>query len=257
MRLIGIIAILAPIFSFAVACGSSEADPGDEGPGPDDQPATEQEIADCKQSCDKLKFFDCNDSLDQAACYQDCGGASSSQIELFVACVSNDTCDPTCSTHIVPPPDDTTSGGSSDSCSSDGCASGDPPGDGCVEACDTLQFFDCIDASTFTTCTGLCTSADATKKETFVSCVGSASVGECQAVDCYYQFDENAEPSPTPQQLADCKKSCEDMAFFDCISGADAASCAAACDTLSKAEIEAFLICTSSPTDCTSNVECF
>ena len=255
MRLFGIIATLTTI----LACGSSEAGPGDDGPGDDDGPgATEQEVADCKKSCDKLKFFDCNDSVDQAGCYQDCGGASSSQIELFVACVTNDTCDPTCSTHIQPASDPSgTTGDSSSSCAGDDCGTGDPPDDAdCVQGCDTLQFFDCIDAQTFTTCTALCMSADSTKKETFASCVESGQVGQCQAVECYYEFDENAEAVPTPQQLAECKQHCEDLAFFDCISGADAASCAATCDTYTKPEIEAFLICTASPSDCISAAEC-
>ena len=99
-------------------------------------------------------------------------------------------------------------------------------------------------------------SSETTKKETFASCVESGSVDQCQAVDCYYQFDPNAMPGPTPQQVADCKMSCQELGFFDCISGAEAAQCAASCDTMTKAEIEAFLVCTVDPTDCNAAAGC-
>jgi hypothetical protein len=248
------------MITMAAACGANDADGGDDKPHPGGPAATEEEIAACKDACDQLKFFDCNDSVDQAGCYANCSAASSSQIELFVACVKADICDPTCSTHIEPVnPDPTTTGGNgSSSCSSDGCgSSGDPPGNqACEDACDKLQFFDCIDAGTFSTCMSLCSSAETSKKDTFSSCVESASVDQCQAVDCYYQFDESAVPGPTPKQIADCKKSCADLAFFDCITGTDAAACNAACDTSTKQEIEAFLACTADPTDCAAAAQC-
>ena len=262
MRLIGIIAFLSSTLacgSLFLACDSSADDPSEEDGSPSGGGASNEEIAACKDSCDQLKFFDCNDSVDQAGCYQDCTGASSSQIELFVACVKNDICDPTCSTHIQPQGPGSSSGSSdsSASCTSDGCGTTNPPPpDGCAEACETLQFFSCISAETFESCVGLCMTADAGKKDTFTSCVESAGATQCQAVDCYYQFDPNAVPGPTPQQIADCKQSCSDLAFFDCISGSEAAACASACDTATKAEIEAFLICTMDPTDCAAAGEC-
>ena len=42
--------------------------------------ATAFEIMECKGSCNQLKFFDCNDSVEQAGCYVDCEGATSSPV---------------------------------------------------------------------------------------------------------------------------------------------------------------------------------
>jgi hypothetical protein len=267
MKLVGFLGWSSAVI-LAVACGSSGAD-GDDGSSSGDPGggANPQEIADCKSSCDQLKFFDCNDAQDQATCYDHCGEASSSQIELFVACVTNDTCDPECSTHIEPEPDpssgptgsptgDSTSNSSDSSnstCTSDGCNDDTA----CNEACESLQFFSCIDAATFDDCAALCLTASDADKSAFASCVSSGGVTQCTAVDCYYTFNPDAVPGPTPQQIADCKMSCEDLAFFDCLTGAEAAACAAGCDEASKEVIEAFLICSADHTDCAAAAECF
>jgi hypothetical protein len=268
MKLIGFMGWMSAV-TLAVACGSSGADgDGGESSGDPSGGANPQEIADCKSSCDQLKFFKCNDAQAQADCYDDCAGASSDQIELFVACVSNDTCDPECSTFLEPSGDPSggdpsggdPSGGNTtgsdatgDTCSSDGCNSDTA----CNEACESLQFFSCIDAATFDDCSALCKTASADDKGTFASCVSSGDVTSCDAVDCYYTFDPSAVPGPTPQQIADCKMTCEQLGFFDCLSGAEAAQCAASCDEATKEVIEGFLICASDPTDCAAAAECF
>jgi hypothetical protein len=119
-----------------------------------------------------------------------------------------------------------------------------------------LQFFSCISADQFASCSSLCDTADPNATQTFAACVESAQVGQCEGVDCYYAFDTSAQPGPTPKQVSDCKQSCSNLAFFHCITGTEAASCASACETYTKAEIEAFLICTTNPTDCSGVAQC-
>ena len=156
MKLVGFLGWISAV-ALAAACSSSSADgDGSAGSGDPTGGANPQQIADCKSSCDQLKFFDCNDAQDQATCYDNCSEASGAQIELFVACVTNDTCDPECSTHIQPEPEpssgptgsptgDPTSNSSNSTCASDGCNDDTA----CGEACESLQFFSCIDAATF------------------------------------------------------------------------------------------------------------
>ncbi|MEJ7731453.1 MAG: hypothetical protein WKG00_19835 [Polyangiaceae bacterium] len=177
--------------------------------------------------------------------------------------MTNDTCDPECCTHIQPEPEpssgptgDSTSNSSNSSnstCASDGCNSDSA----FTDACESLQFFSCIDAATFDDCSAVCMTASAEDKSTFASCVGSGGVTQCDAVGCYYTFNPEAVPGPTPQQIADCKMSCESLGFFDCLTGTEAASWAASCDEATQEVIEGFLICTADPTDCAAAVECF
>ena len=86
----------------AACAGGGSDDDDDSNPMMMLPKATAFEIMECKSSCNQLKFFDCNDSVEQAGCYRDCDSATSSQIELFTGCVQTDICDPTCSTHIKP-----------------------------------------------------------------------------------------------------------------------------------------------------------
>ena len=66
--------------------------------------ASGTQIASCKSSCDKMKFFGCNSAAEQARCYADCDGATGSQIDLFNGCAGSSICDPSCRTSITPPP---------------------------------------------------------------------------------------------------------------------------------------------------------
>src|SRR4051794_21379973 len=61
--------------------------------------ASATQIDACKESCNKMKFFGCNSAEQQAACYQDCGSATPSQIELFTNCAGTSICDPACRTN--------------------------------------------------------------------------------------------------------------------------------------------------------------
>lgn len=127
--------------------GDGGGEVGGEGVG--DGPAPSADQGRCKEACNKLKFFDCNDAADHAACFESCESAPADAIELFVACVENDTCDPECSTNLqadAPDPVDMTEGGGEEgggaqtcpeACASfiaDGCA---PPVD-CNGICASL-----------------------------------------------------------------------------------------------------------------------
>lgn len=125
---------------------------GDGGDGGGDGPAPGVDQSRCKDACNKLKFFDCNDAADHAACFVSCENAPASAIEVFVACVEADTCDPECAANLhgdAPPAGEVTGGGgggeeeggSAASCPEaceafiiDGCA---PPVD-CVQICASL-----------------------------------------------------------------------------------------------------------------------
>jgi hypothetical protein len=58
----------------------------------------------------------------------------------------------------------------------------------CQEACNSLNFFGCLDASEHATCRDLCATAPKSKRNTFYSC-GEAVASQCpKARDCYAIF---------------------------------------------------------------------
>lgn len=59
----------------------------------------------------------------------------------------------------------------------------------CQDACDTAKFQDCLDAAAHADCRDLCSTAAATPRDTFASCVQSS--GECSALDDCYQVFAN------------------------------------------------------------------
>lgn len=120
---------------------------GDSGPDPDDP------VAECEAGCDDLAFFDCIQASDQASCRDLCGTVDEDTRDDFTACVS-----------------------AAGVCEDDSCyvlisgegASADVAG--CQDACDELQFFDCIDAATQSVCRDKCTESSADAVEDFKAC---------------------------------------------------------------------------------------
>lgn len=267
--------------------------------------ASAQEQQDCKDACNQLKFFDCNDSADQARCFGACEAASSSAIELFVACVQADICDPSCTMNLYEQaPGDTGGGGDGDGgetgggggscagacqdyvdagcippldcaglCASlspsdqgyavycvehrDGCNLPPECGDGlpgesdpaaeCQDACDSLQFFDCIDAQTHAACRDLCSSADASDRDTFVGCVAA---GACDDGACYDVFAGGGDGEVTGVgevggggDVTLCQSTCDQMEFFECIDASQHSMCRDVCTTASADSIDTFWAC--------------
>lgn len=58
----------------------------------------------------------------------------------------------------------------------------------CQRTCETMHFFDCVDATELSACRGLCETAAPAKRSSFKSC-GTGSGGDCpKARDCYGVF---------------------------------------------------------------------
>jgi hypothetical protein len=143
----------------------------------------------CGTACDKL--ISCSfiplGAKDQ--CVTEC---QKSAYQYQIDCVNSNACDKMKAACGDP------TGGSSGGTSSGGTStSGGPPDAGdtfaiqqCQSACDNLNFFSCIDAATHSTCRDTCTSAAASKRDTFTSCVNTSG-GDCtKGQDCYAQFKQ-------------------------------------------------------------------
>jgi hypothetical protein len=217
--------------------------------------ASELEVTSCKSSCDKLKFFDCNDSFDQAACYANCDAASPSQIDLFNGCVSTDTCDPTCSTTIEPKAAEPSGGTGGDAGSGGGSVTGGEPEpkdpvEACHAACDHLKFFGCLSADDQAACRDLCPSAKDADRDTFTACAASG----CDAA-CYKSLDPSFVPKASEFDQKRCDNACDGYKFFDCISAAEHSVCVDLCKTAPADKVDAFSGCAKSGGDC-DTVDC-
>lgn len=119
----------------------------------------------CLAGCDQLAFFDCIDAGDQTACRTACGTADDTARENFSACANNGICD----------------GGE---CLDNLGLSAGADVSGCQDACDNLEFFDCIDAAGLSNCRTVCETATPSSVETFKSC----AEGLCEDDSCYQQL---------------------------------------------------------------------
>lgn len=172
------------------------------------------EVSTCKNACNQLKFFACNDDVDHASCFQNCDAASSSQIVVFDECVSADICDPACSTHIRSndPPDPV-------------------PSENCTQECAAFFADSCVPDGTDADCAQVCDEDPGLA----TYCFGKRTACELPA-QC------SLGSSPTD----DCKAACQSQEFFDCISPADAGQCAALCKSVPAETVEQFTLCASS-----------
>jgi hypothetical protein len=147
------------------------ANDGDDGGG-DDPVAPDQDVEQCKSSCNQLKFFDCNDSQQHSQCFTACEAATADEIEVFVACVQADICDPSCIDNLIevaPPPD--------------------PPNpSGCVGACESIIADGCYDAPS-SICPSACASFSA-DQQAFIAYCDSRRVGCEFPAECDALFEE-------------------------------------------------------------------
>jgi hypothetical protein len=204
-------------------------------------PASSDQVRECKDSCEKLKFFDCNDSQDLANCFQACEAAGAPQIELFVACVDNDICDPSCSLNAQALPDepDVVSGGGTSGSVTGGDSKNPRSTDMeslCLDACDDMKFFRCVDTQTHNDCRTDCRNSSDAIQEDFVACVEN---GVCQDGSCYGVLN----PEANTADVLGCQATCDRMTFFDCLDSVDHSNCRAACEIAESAAVEAFKAC--------------
>lgn len=212
--------------------------------------ASSSEQGQCKDSCNQLKFFDCNDAADHAACFVACENASSSQIELFVSCVQADTCDPDCATDLVgaatPPSGD-----------GDGDGGGEGGGDGggeggggttCVDACNGFIADGCAPPAD---CAGLCATLSALE-QSFVTYCLDRSEGCVLPEECSDLFDVGDASGGDASGGGEvggggtdegCLGACDQMLFFDCIDPVQHATCRDTCEIASDESIGTFIGC--------------
>ena len=177
------------VLLLACALGCEEVDAGDGGGNSggtggsspvesDSDPSAESGnsplLADCRETCDDLLFYDCLTADTHEACYDTCSDRASQDIETFRACVQNTlpTCsecyenfadaepaDPTTSSEMTTAGPDETSGGSSGTCL-DACE--EYVGAGC-----NVEFSDVE----FTSCEEFCGALSGTAQALVVECV--------------------------------------------------------------------------------------
>ena len=137
--------------------------------------------ATCAGACDKLLACGLLAEAKRASCVPDCLNAAP---QALLGCIAVTACAAVPSTCSPP----------FDASLPDVAA---PPFDSgqeefeimnCQSACDSLHFFDCLDAAETATCRDLCASAPGSRRNTFYMC-GEGSASDCpRARDCYDVF---------------------------------------------------------------------
>jgi hypothetical protein len=162
-----------------------------------------------------------NDASDHAACFEACGRADPSQIELFVACVRADVCDPECSTELVG--------------SAGGGEGGQTGSATCVEACEAVVA-ECSDEPA--DCATLCGSLSPADQAFVVYCESERN--GCEFPDeCVDEIDSDG------GEGVSCHDACDSMRFFDCLSAEQHADCRSLCKTVDVSTRDTFVGCAS------------
>lgn len=230
--------------------GSGSGEAGGEGGegGEGGAPAADQ--AECKEACNKLKFFDCNDAADHAACFLACESAPASGIELFVACVENDTCDPECAVDLEGQAGGEGGGGEEEG--GGGGEEGGTPTSSCPDACNEYVAAGCVPP---VDCAGFCSSLSGFEQEFVGYCVdrrdGCTLPAECEdaleggegGVSEEGGVGEGVGEVGGDDPIMACQGACDDMQFFDCIDEAQHASCRELCTTAATDDIDTFVSC--------------
>jgi hypothetical protein len=182
----------------------------------------------CKWTCDKQRFFDCNDAAEQSACYYDCENSTDSKREVYLACVKNVVCDSQCRVGIKPaqaptnptpsaPPDTKTPDTCKDLCNkyaTDGCS--ETSKDRCLQGCDDEQ--------------------------------GRQYISYCFAQRKQCMLPDECDPF---------KETCKDICAasggvpgFSCIPQGAAASCTSRCDKADRTVVKNFVTCAGTGVSC-------
>jgi hypothetical protein len=229
----------------SLGCSSeTSASPGSSGSSgnPASGGASAAQIGQCKESCDKMKFFGCNSAEEQARCYADCEAASASQIELFNGCAGNSICDPACRTSIEAKAPDGTGGGGATASS-------------CASACDKLVSCSFIPVSAKAACNSAC----ATEGYQYqIDCVNQTA---CESIESACggstDIDVGGGSSSGQGSIADCESECDSINFFKCAPVSSHAACRDRCASATSTARDSFSSCSgSSGVDCERKKEC-
>ncbi len=214
--------------------------------------ASAQEISDCQNGCDQMKFFGCNSSTEQASCYSECNGATETQINLFVNCAHSAICDPTCRNDIAPPDPPAPTAVSSSDCAS-ACTKAIacnfvPVGEqaACETACTQNAYQYQIDCVNNNACDAIQTACG----------FGSPSSGQAPGQDAGPAPDLDAGNTETPL----CQQSCQILLAVMCIDAPTQSACNALCASSSESQDQTFDQCVQvsapAPGSCTAAMAC-
>jgi hypothetical protein len=233
---------IGALFLLLAACSSTTntASPGSS------SGATGAQVDRCKQSCDKMKFFDCSSAAEQARCYDDCGKATSSQIEVFTGCAENSICDPECRTTIQPKPAEgtTTTGGGGATAST------------CTTACAKLVECSFIKVGDKAACEASC-QKDAYQYQ--IDCVNKQS---CSTMEKTCGGVSGGGGTTTTGggeagEISACQSGCDQAAFFECYTAAQQSTCRNLCTTKPATQRNNYTACErSAGGDCARDTAC-
>jgi|GEM_PF-2634696 len=243
-------ASLGALAAVAAACSSSSTVGTTGGSGG----ASSDQVASCKQSCDKMKFFECNSAAEQARCYDDCNAATSDQIQLFTACANNSVCDPACRTNITPKPSSGQPAAGGTGASAATCTSacqklvqcsyvrvGDEPA--CEAQCTKSAYQYQIDCVNNTSCDKLASTCGTPTGSTTGGGTGTDDAGGGGADDF---------------EVLRCQSSCDTLSTFACINATDHAKCRSLCATATAGDRDSFRTCADGAApDCTRATDCW
>ncbi len=208
--------------------------------------ATAQEVSDCQTGCDQMKFFGCNSSDEQAACYGDCNTATSEQINLFVNCAHSSICDPTCRNDIAPPnPPAPTPVSASD----------------CTSACAKAIMCSFIPVGDQAACEMQCTQS---AYQYQIDCVNNNGCSMIQAACGFGSPSADAGPPPDLDagntEIPICQQSCQILLASMCIDAPTQSACNTQCSSSSQAQDQTFDQCVEvsapSPGSCDAAMAC-
>ncbi len=207
------------------------------------QDTTENTVSDCKDSCDKLKFFDCADAQTHAACFTSCESASASAREKFVACVDNDICDPECLANL----NDAAAGGSETgpSQSTEGGVVGGTTT--CFDACSDFAADGCAPGID---CSSQCGMLSDAQQQQAIACLDARDGCELPP-ECGSYFEVTEETTGAADSttggpggnVLQCESACDTALFNECIDALQQSMCHSVCQTASQASIEIFDTC--------------
>ena len=204
--------------------------------------AGEDAVEECQDTCDQQRFFDCYDANEHAGCYNDCSAASADDIEVFVACVDNTTCDAACSTSIE--------GRAAEVPEEDRVDTGQQPVPGptaCQSACQAMAADMCIPED----CSPLCADEEVRFQVVYCNTVrnGCDFPAECTGGTT----EGGGGGGGGGGGDAACKNGCDQLQLFSCISAGDLATCRNACSTADQATRDTFATCAQSDPGCTQD----
>lgn len=196
---------------------------------------------DCSSACAKLTGCGFLTGEKATSCVSECS-SSTTDDAAAIACINANSCadiPSKCVDSSVDGPDDTNAAVAQ-----------------CQSACSSLITRGCLDGTSGSECSTLCQTATSSSASSFQSCAFATT--DCGgAAQCYALFSGKT-PSTPPATIAECKQSCEDLAFFSCIGAAEQNSCGSRCELATVNQITSFNSCVdANATDCDQGEVCY